>query len=59
MITPGQWTPIVIAKKPVASRRRRDGLAATVQNELGLAPHSGLTVIFRVLARVLHLGWRA
>jgi len=47
MITPGQRTPIVIATKPVDFRRGHDGLAATVQNELGLDPHSGLTVIFR------------
>jgi transposase len=26
---------------------RSDGLAATVQNELGLDPHSGMTVVFR------------
>ena len=47
MITPGQRMPIVIATKPVDFRRGHDGLAATVQNELGLDPHSGLTVIFR------------
>lgn len=47
MIVPGQRTPIVIATKPVDFRRGHDGLAATVQNELGLDPHSGLTVIFR------------
>jgi transposase len=47
MVTPGQRTPIVIATKPVDFRRGHDGLAATVQNELGLDPHSGLTVIFR------------
>ncbi len=37
MITPGQRMPIVIATKPVDFRRGYDGLAATVQNELGLA----------------------
>jgi transposase len=47
MIAPGQRMPIVIATKPVDFRRGHDGLAATVQNELGLDPHSGLTVIFR------------
>jgi transposase len=47
MITPGQRMPIVIATKPVDFRRGHDGLAATVRNELGLDPHSGLTVIFR------------
>ena len=47
MITPGQRMPIVIATRPVDFRRGHDGLAATVQNELGLDPHSGLTVVFR------------
>jgi len=47
MITPGQQMPIVIATRPVDFRRGHDGLAATVQNELGLDPHSGLTVVFR------------
>ena len=47
MITPGQRMPIVIATKPVDFRRGHDGLAAPVQRELGLDPHSGLTVIFR------------
>ena len=47
MILPGQRLPIVIALKPVDFRRGHDGLAATVQNELGLDPHSGLTVVFR------------
>ncbi|WP_299821688.1 IS66 family insertion sequence element accessory protein TnpB [uncultured Jannaschia sp.] len=37
----------MIATKPVDFRRGHDGLAATVQNELGLDPHSGLTVVFR------------
>ncbi len=47
MIVPGQRMPIVIALRPVDFRRGHDGLAATVQAELGLDPHSGLTVIFR------------
>ena len=47
MILPGQRLPIVIALRPVDFRRGHDGLAATVQNELGLDPHSGLTVVFR------------
>ena len=47
MIIAGQRLPIVIATRPVDFRRGHDGLAATVQNELGLDPHSGLTVIFR------------
>jgi transposase len=47
LIIAGQRLPIVIATRPVDFRRGHDGLAATVQNELGLDPHSGLTVIFR------------
>lgn len=47
MIVAGQRLPIVIATKPVDFRRGHDGLAATVQNELGLDLHSGLTVVFR------------
>ena len=47
MILPGQRLPIVVAMRPVDFRRGHDGLAATVQNELGLDPHSGLTVVFR------------
>lgn len=47
MIVPGQRMPIVIALRPVDFRRGHDGLAATVQAELGLDPHAGLTVIFR------------
>lgn len=47
MIVPGQRMPIVIATRPVDFRKGHDGLAAVVQNELGLDPHSGVTVVFR------------
>jgi len=47
VILPGQRLSIVIATRPVDFRRGHDGLAATVQNELGLDPHSGVTVVFR------------
>lgn len=47
MIIAGQRLPIVIATRPVDFRRGHDGLAAVVQNELKLDPHSGLTVVFR------------
>jgi len=33
--------------KPVDFRKGHDGLAAVVQNELGLDPHSGIIVVFR------------
>jgi len=47
VIVPGQAVRIVIATKPVDFRRGHDGLAAVVQNELGLDPHSGSIVVFR------------
>jgi len=59
VIVPGQQTPIVIATRPVDFRRGHAALAATVQNELGLDPHSGLTVVFRSkrMDRVKILVW--
>jgi len=59
VIVPGQRTPIVIATRPVDFRRGHAALAATVQNELGLDPHSGLTVVFRSkrMDRVKILVW--
>jgi transposase len=48
MIIPSQALRIVIATKPVDFRKGHDGLAAVVQQELGLAPHSGIVVVFRV-----------
>jgi transposase len=59
VIVPGQRTPIVIATRPVDFRRGHAALAATVQNELGLDPNSGLTVVFRSkrLDRVKILVW--
>lgn len=47
MIVPGQHVKIVIATRPVDFRKGHDGLAALVQNELGLDPHSGVIVVFR------------
>lgn len=47
MIIPSQALRIVIATKPVDFRKGHDGLAAVVQKELGLDPHSGVMVIFR------------
>ena len=47
MIVPSQAVRIVIATRPVDFRRGHDGLAAAVQNELGLDPHSGIIVVFR------------
>lgn len=47
MIVAGQRLPIVMATRPVDFRCGHDSLAAKVQNELRLDPHSGLTVVFR------------
>ena len=61
MILPGQAVRVVIATKPpsrqIASqspagqwsdfRKGHDGLAAVVQKQLGLDPHSGVVVVFR------------
>jgi len=44
MIVASQSVKIVVATKPVDFRKGHDGLAAVVQNELGLDPHSGVIV---------------
>ena len=47
MIVANPSVRIVIATRPVDFRKGHDGLAAVVQNELGLDPHSGVIVVFR------------
>lgn len=47
MIVPAQLLRIVVATRPVDFRSGHDALAALVQTELGLDPHSGLVVVFR------------
>lgn len=47
MIGVGAGARIVVATKPVDFRKGHDGLAAVVQKELGLNPHSGVVVVFR------------
>ena len=47
MIVPSQAVKIVIATKSVDLRKGHDSLAAYVEKELGLNPHSGVVVIFR------------
>jgi transposase len=47
VIIPSPAVRIVIATRPVDFRKGHDGLAAVVQNELGLDPHSGIIVVFR------------
>lgn len=44
---PGQAIKVVVATKPVDFRKGHDGLAAVVQKQLGLDPHSGVAVVFR------------
>jgi transposase len=47
MILPAQNIRVVVAVKPVDFRKGHDGLAALVQGELALDPHSGIVVVFR------------
>lgn len=47
MILPAQNIRVVVAVKPVDFRKGHDGLAALVQSQLGLDPHSGIVVVFR------------
>ena len=47
MIVPAEAVRVVIATRPVDFRRGHDSLAALVQNQLGLDPHSGVIVVFR------------
>lgn len=47
MIIAAQRLPILIATRPVDFRCGHNALAMMVQTELGLDPHSGITVIFR------------
>ena len=52
MIIPTAGVRIVIATRPVDFRKGHDGLAAVVQNELGLDPHSGIIVFGAALEPV-------
>lgn len=47
MIVPAQAVRVVIATRPIDFRRGHDSLAAYVQNELKLDPHSGALIVFR------------
>jgi transposase len=47
MILPAQNIRVVVAVKPVDFRKGHDGLAALIQTELGLDPHSGVIIVFR------------
>ncbi len=47
MIVPAQAIRVVIATRPVDFRKGHDGLAAIVERDLGLDPHSGLIVVRR------------
>ncbi|WP_271610509.1 IS66 family insertion sequence element accessory protein TnpB [Bradyrhizobium sp. CCBAU 21359] len=48
MIAPGAELKIYIATRPVDSRCGHDGLAAKVQETLGLDPFSGAAFVFRL-----------
>jgi transposase len=47
VILPAQNIRVMVAAKPVDFRKGHDGLAAVVQSQLGLDPHSGVIVVFR------------
>lgn len=47
MIAPGAGLPIWIATRPVDFRKGHDGLAAFVQERLGLDPFCGAVFVFR------------
>ena len=59
MIVPGSGLKIVVATQPVDFRKQHEGLAAIVQNELGLDPYSGVAVVFRCkrMDRIKVLWW--
>ena len=59
MIVPGSSLKIVVATRPVDFRKQHEGLAAIVQNDLGLDPYSGVAVVFRCkrMDRVKVLWW--
>ncbi len=59
MTAPGSGTRVVVATRPVDFRKGHDGLAAVVEQELGLDPYSGVAVVFRPrrLDRVKVLWW--
>ena len=43
----GMGMRVVVATRPVDFRKGHDGLAAVVEQELGLDPYSGVAVVFR------------
>ena len=43
----GTGMRVVVATRPVDFRKGHDGLAAVVEQELGLDPYSGVAVVFR------------
>jgi transposase len=47
MITPGAQLKVYVATRPVDFRRGHDGLAAAVQEMIGLNPFSGAAFVFR------------
>ena len=55
----GTGMRVVVATRPVDFRKGHDGLAAVVEQELGLDPYSGVAVVFRPkrLDRMKVLWW--
>jgi transposase len=47
MIAPGAQLRVYVATRPVDFRRGHDGLAAAVQETIGLDPFSGAAFVFR------------
>jgi transposase len=47
MITPGAQLKVYVATRPIDFRRGHDGLAAAVQEMIGLDPFSGAAFVFR------------
>ena len=47
MILTGKNLQVVVAIKPGDFRKGHDSLAAVVQSDLGLDPHSGIIVVYR------------
>ncbi|MCY4485606.1 MAG: IS66 family insertion sequence element accessory protein TnpB [Deltaproteobacteria bacterium] len=42
---------MVLASRPVLYMKQHDGLAAVMEEELGLDPYSGMAVVFRCRRR--------
>ncbi len=50
-VDPAVPTRMVLASRPVLYMKQHDGLAAVMEEELGLDPYSGMAVVFRCRRR--------